>query len=140
MEPTKPSKANSKNNDSGTIRLFHTVAVLMVLAGAGASIGFTIYAGRNNPSFVLILLFTGWVVSPFIGLLLINAVTRRSEVFNRLILYGLMMLLTLGSIVIYSGLWSAPGAKTAFVFLVIPLLSWSLMGIILLAARLSPSR
>ena len=140
MEPTRSSRANSKKNDSGTIRFFHTVAVLMVLAGAGASIGFTIYAGRNNPSFVLILLFTGWVVSPFIGLLLINTVSRRSEVFNRLILYSLMMLLTIGSIVIYSGLWSPPGAKTAFVFLVIPLLSWSLMGTILLAVRLSPSR
>ncbi|HEV8514567.1 MAG TPA: hypothetical protein VGQ59_14895 [Cyclobacteriaceae bacterium] len=140
MEPTKPSKANLKNNDSKTIRFFHTLAVLMVLAGAGASIGFTVYTGRNNPSVVLILLFAGWVVSPFIALLLINAVSRRSELFNRLILYSLMVFLTVGSIVIYSGLWSPPGAKTAFVFLVVPLLSWSLMGTILLAARLSPSR
>jgi hypothetical protein len=139
MEPTKPTRANPKN-DSGTIRFFHTIAVLMVLAGAGASIGFTVYTGRSNPSLVLILLFTGWVVSPFIGLLLINAVSRRSEVFNRLILYSLMMLITLGSLIVYSGLWSPPGAKTAFVFLVIPLLSWSLMGTILLAAKLSPSR
>lgn len=140
MEPTKPSKVNLKNTDSKTIRFFHTLAVLMVLAGAGASIGFTIYTGRNNPSVVLILLFTGWVVSPFIALLLINAVQRRSELFDRLILYSLMVLLTLGSITIYSGLWSPPGAKTAFVFLVVPLLSWSLMGTILIAAKLSPSR
>jgi hypothetical protein len=139
MEPIKPSRVNPKN-DSKTVRFFHMIAVLTVLAGAGSSIGFTIYTGRHNPSVILILLFTGWVVSPFIALLLINTVSRRSELFNRLILYSLMMFLTLGSITIYSGLWSPPGAKTAFVFLVVPLLSWSLMGAILLAAKLSPSR
>jgi hypothetical protein len=140
MEPIKSPRVNPKNTDSQTVRFFHAIAVLMVLAGAGGSIGFTIYTGRHNPSVFLILLFTGWVVSPFIALLLINTVSRRSDVFNRLILYGLMVLLTLGSLVVYSGLWSPPGAKAAFVFLIVPLLSWSFMVAILLAAKLSPSR
>jgi len=139
MELVKQSRVN-QNNDSKTVRILHTIAVLMVLAGAGASIGFTIHTGRNNPSILLILLFTGWVVSPFIALLLINVVSRRSEPFNRLILHSLMILITLGSVILYSGLWSPPGAKTAFVYLVGPLLSWSLMGTILIAAKLSPSR
>jgi hypothetical protein len=140
MEPIKPRRVNPKYKDSKTVRFFHMAAVLTVLIGAGASIGFTIYTGRNNPSFLLILLFAGWVVSPFIALLLINTVSRRSELFNRFLLYNLMMFITLGSMLLYSGLWSPPGAKTAFVFLVTPLLSWSLMGTILLAAKLSPSR
>lgn len=140
MEPTKPSRANPRNNDGRTVRFVHTIAVLMVLAGAGASIGFTVYAGRDNSSFILILLFTAWVVSPFIALLLVNVITQRWELFNRLTLYGLMIALTTGSIVVYSGVWSPPSAKPAFIFLVIPLLSWSLMGTVLLAAKLSPSR
>jgi hypothetical protein len=112
----------------------------MVMAGAACSLGFTLYTGRNNSSVPLILIFSGWVVSPFIALLLINIITKRWQVFNRLILYGLMVSLTVGSMVIYSGLWSPPGAKTAFVFLVVPLLSWSMIGMILLATKLSPSR
>jgi len=140
MEPIKSPRVNPKNTDSKSVRFLHTIAVLMVLAGAASSLGFILYTGRNNPSVVLILLFSGWVVSPFIALLLINVITKRWQLFNRLILYHLMVIITLGSIIIYSGLWSPPAAKTAFVFLVVPLLSWTLTGLILLAAKLSPSR
>jgi len=140
MEPIKPPRVNSKNTDSKSVRFLHAIAVLMVLAGAAGSLGFTLYTGRHNPSVVLILLFAGWVVSPFIALLLINVITKRWQLFDRLILYHLMVIITLGSMIIYSGLWSPQNARTAFVFLVVPLLSWTLMGLILLAARLSPSR
>jgi ACR3 family arsenite efflux pump ArsB len=140
MESKKLPRVISKKIDGRTVRFLHTIAVLMVLAGAACSLGFTLYTGRNNTSVLLVLLFTGWVVSPFIALLLINIITKRWQVFDRLILYSLMMMLTVCSVVIYSGLWSPPSAKTAFVFLVVPLLSWSLMGMILLAAKLSPSR
>jgi len=140
MEPIKSPRVNPKNTDSKTVHFFHKVAVLIVLAGAGGSIGFTLLNGRHSGSVALILLFAGWVVSPFIALLLINVITWRWQLFNRLTLYSLMVALTAGSMVIYSGVWSPPGAKPAFVFLVVPLLSWSLMGAILLAARLSPSR
>jgi hypothetical protein len=140
MEPKKTPRVKVKNVDSKSVRVLHAIAVLMVLAGAAGSLGFTLYTGSHNPSVVLVLLFAGWVVSPFIALLLINVITKRWEVFDRLVLYGLMVMLTIGSMVIYSGLWSPPNAKTAFVFLVVPLLSWSFMGMILLAASLSPSR
>jgi len=114
------------------------MAVLTVLAGAALSLGFTVYTGRNNNSVVLLLLFVGWVVSPFIALLLVNIVAKRWSLLERLSLYGLMLLVTLGSVIMYSGLWGPAGAKPAFVFLVVPLLSWLAMGIAVLTAAFRP--
>jgi len=111
MESLNSTKGYTGKNDNKPIRLFHKLAVLTVLAGAGSSLGFTIYTGRHNSSFILILLFAGWVVSPFIALLLINVVTGRWSLLERLTLYSLMLLITVGSLVMYSGLW-IPGRKT----------------------------
>jgi len=131
-------KSYPKESDSRTVSVFHKIAVLTVLAGAAASLGFTLHTGRNNDSVLLLLLFVGWVVSPFIALLLVNIVAKRWSLLERLSLYGLMLLVTLGSLVMYSGWWSPAGAKPAFVFLVVPLLSWLVMGIAVLIAAFRP--
>jgi hypothetical protein len=140
MESTKSPKARPKKVDSKPIRLFHKIAVLTVLAGGGGSLGFMLYTGRHNDSVVLKLLFAGWVLSPFIALLLVNAVAQRWSLIKRLTHYSLMLLITVGSLVIYSGVWSPPAAKPAFVFLVVPLISWMLMGIAILIAAFRPSK
>jgi hypothetical protein len=138
MEPIKPPKVSSSKSDSKSARLFHKIAVLTVLAGAAGSLGFTLYTGHNNNSVLLILLFVGWVVSPFIALLLVNAVANRWSLVERLALYCLMLFITLSSLAMYSGLWSPTGAKPAFVFLIVPLLSWFTMGIAILIAAFRP--
>ena len=113
--------------DSTSVRLFHKIAVLSVMAGAGASVGITVYKGRQNSSILLILLFVGWVLAPYIALLLVNVVASRWSAMKRLALHGLMLIITLGSLVMYSGLWTVPDTKPAFAFLIVPLLSWFLM-------------
>jgi protein-S-isoprenylcysteine O-methyltransferase Ste14 len=42
------------------------VALLLVMAGATVSIALMIRAGHRNPSRLLLALFTGWVLSPFV--------------------------------------------------------------------------
>ena|SRR5882757_3696830 len=140
MKTVKTAGANAGKADSKSVRLFHKVAVLSVMAGAGASVGFTVYTGRNNSSVVLIVLFVGWVLSPYITLLLVNAAGYRWSVIKRLSLHGLMLLITIGSMVLYSGLWTVPGAKPAFVFLIVPLISWLLMGTAILIAASLPNK
>lgn len=135
----QPSKGQKKA-DSKSIQLLHKTAVLAVLAGAGGSLGFTVYTGRHNDSVVLLLLFAGWVVTPFITLLLVNTVARRWSSLKRLILYSVMLLITIASLILYSGLWTPTGAKPAFVFLFVPLLSWFVMGIAFLASTFRPIR
>ena len=114
-----------------TLSLLRTMAVVVVLAGAGISLGLMLHAGRNNKSVLLIVLFVIWVLSPFIALLVANVVSKRWSDLTRMTLYSLMLFLTLGSLVSYSGVLSPPGTKPAFVFLVVPLISWLLMAIVI---------
>lgn len=140
MKTVKPASSNSRKTETKSIRLYHRVAVLSVMAGAGVSVGFTVFTGRYNSSVLLIVLFVGWVLSPYIALLLFNAVATRWSVLKRLALHSLMILITLGSLVLYCGLWQVPGAKPAFVFLIVPLLSWFLMGTAVLVATSLPNK
>jgi len=120
--------------------LLREIAVVMVLAGAVCSLGLTLYTGRNNKSVLLIVLFFIWVLSPFIGLLVANVVTKRWSDLIRMTLYILMVFLTLGSLVAYSGVLSPTGAKPAGVFLIVPLISWVLIVIFILLTALISRR
>lgn len=72
------------------------------------------------------------------ALLVANVVSKRWSVPCRITLYSLMLVLTLGSLVGYSGILSPPGTKPAAVFLIVPLISWLLIAIVIpIAASLS---
>jgi hypothetical protein len=119
------------------------MAVVVVLAGAGISLGLMLHAGRNNKSVLLLVLFAVWVLSPFLALVVAYVVSKRWLVLTRVTLYTLMLVLTFSSLACYSGLLSPPGTKPAFVFLVVPLITWLLIAIVIpIAASRSrrPSR
>jgi hypothetical protein len=140
IEKTSQSVRKMRTTNNGSLHIFHKVAVFTVLGGSAGSLGFAVQTGRYNESLVLLLLFAGWVVTPFIALLLVNAVAGRWSSLKRLILYSVMMLITVASLILYSGLWTPTGAKPAFVFVMVPLLSWFVMGIAFLASTFRPSR
>ena len=100
---------------------------MVLLIGAVGSIIFMFNAGRNQKSILLIALFTAWVLSPFIALLGINIISNRWAVTTRVALYGLMLILSAGSLASYGEAFSLPGTRPAFKFLIVPLLSWVLM-------------
>jgi len=110
-------------------------ALLIGIAGAFVSLWFMFNAGRNQPSVFLIILFTLWVLSPFIGLLLLNNISKRWIVSVRETLYWLAIITTILSAAGYSGLFNTQETKNAFVFLVIPFLSWIIIAISFLIAR-----
>jgi hypothetical protein len=118
-----------------TFSLIQTISLVIVLVGVVASLGLVLYNGRNNKSVLLIALFVGWVLSPFIALLITHKVSKRWTDFARKILYSLMLVIPISSLLGYSGVLSPAGTKTAFVFLVVPLISWVLIAIFLLIAR-----
>jgi hypothetical protein len=117
----------SAKNESTPVRLLRLTALIAVLIGAVGSFGLTLHAGSHNDSIILIVLFSGWVLSPFIALLLANELAKRWSAMTRITLYIVMLLITLGSLASYGGLWSPVGAKPAFVFLAVPLVSWLVM-------------
>jgi hypothetical protein len=86
-------------------------------------------ASRHNKSILLVSLFFVWVLCPFVALLIAERISTRWTPRVRLALYGLMLLITAGSLGSY---WLAliPGrTKPAGFFLVVPLISLLAIGI-----------
>ena len=111
--------------------------LVLGIIGAIFSLIMVIHGGRNNKSILLIMLFIVWVVSPFVALLMTNRISERWPVLIRTILYSLIVIVTLGSFVAYGGILHPAGTKPAFVFLVVPLLWWLLIGIFFLILIIS---
>jgi hypothetical protein len=116
------------------LRAGRTAALFLVAAGAVGSVGFMLRAGRRTPRFLLVL-FLFWVMSPFVALAWTNMVSKRWSVPARVTLYCVTLVVTLGSLAVYGGYVLPPaGSPGAFVFVVIPPVSWALLGTVVPAA------
>src|SRR5438093_10253544 len=87
--------------ESGVLGLLRAAALVAVPTVAAASVALMLHAGRRNSSRLLMIAFALWVLSPFVSLILANIVSMRWSVHARATLYSLMLVLTLGSLVIY---------------------------------------
>lgn len=103
-----------------------TVLWVLSIGGLGSLIK-TIQAGRNSHSMLLISLFVIWVLSPFITLLVANLISKKWPFRSQVKLYLLSTFIAIVSLMAYNNIWTAAGTKKAFVFLIVPLLSWLLM-------------
>lgn len=112
-----------------------TAIFIVLLFGVIGSLYFVINAGRNSNAILLQGLFVVWVVSPFVGFLNANLISKQWTLLSRKAIYGLTVIITIGSLVFYSGASSTPQTKNAFVFLIVPLLSWLLLIIAILTTR-----
>ncbi len=130
----------TKKTDPNRFRLLRTTAVIAAVAGATASLGLMLYLGRHNQSIILIGLFAIWVLSPFLGLLIGIVISKRWSELTRVTLYGLMLFLAVGSLIIYVEVALDPPPKLAFPFLVVPLGSWLLIVIVIPIAALMGRR
>ena len=127
---------------SGSRRLpgfLSVVAPITLLAGAAGSVGLMFRVG--HPPLLLRVLFVMWVLSPFVILAWANGVSKRWSVLTRATLYGVVLFITLGSLVAYGAVaFGPPRAKAAFVFVVVPPLSWLFIAIAVSAAALISRR
>jgi hypothetical protein len=123
------------------MRALRAAALIAALAGGSGSIVLMLHAGRHQNSKILLILFTIWVLSPFVALVLADGFSKCWPVRARLTLYRMMLVLTLASLAIYGyDAWRPLKAQRAFVFLVVPLASWLLIAIVATAAFLSGRR
>ena len=134
------SKANRGRSDGGFLGLLRAVALIAVVAGALGSVGLMLWVGHRNPSRALLALFVIWDLSPFIALVLADIVSKRWSVLTRATLYGVMLIVALGSLAFYGDVVWRPRPQPAFMFLVVPLGSWLLMIIVVPIAALVSSR
>ena len=117
-------------------------ALIAVLAGAAGSVGLTLNTSRGRDLGLLaILVFAIWVFAPFVALVLAHALARRWLVHTRATLYCLMLVVALGSLAMYVGdALLNPGTQDAFVFVVVPLVSWLLIALVVPTAALISGR
>lgn len=112
----------------GPLGALRIAALIAIAAGAAGSVGLMLLAGSRQRSLVLIGLFTGWVLSPFVVLAWACLVSARWPAFARKTLYGGMLVLPVVSLLMYGGVIPMPsGSRPAAVFLVVPLGSWLIM-------------
>ena len=115
----------------GSLNIINKLLTVLLLIGSGVSLYFVLHTGRNNKSAVLVGLFVIWVLSPFLALILANLLSRTWSSTTRKVLYGLIVLVIIGSLVGYAGVFSPAGAKPAAIFLLVPLISWLLIAIVI---------
>lgn len=135
------SKVSLKLAGGGGFSGLRTVASIAVLAGAVISVGFLVRATGRNPSQLLVVLMAIWVVSPFVALLWANLVSKPWSAPVRVSLYGVMLLVSLASLTIYSAdaLWPR-SSQAAFVFIAVPPASWLLSAIAVSLAAFTSRR
>ena len=99
-------------------------ALVAVLCGAVGAAGFLLYAGQRTPRLLLAAIGL-WVLSPFVCLLLANVYSQRWRVPLRATLYSVTLVVTLGTLAVYTFdlLWPRR-AQPAFVFVLVPPVSW----------------
>jgi hypothetical protein len=121
-----------------TTTFLRPIALVIGVVGAVGSLYFMFSASRHQNSTILIALLTAWILSPFVGFFIAYKFSNHWTGTARSSLYWLMIILTFVSLVVYSGAFNSPGTKNAFVFLVVPLISWLLMAIVIgIVRRLS---
>ena len=90
------------------------------------------YAGRRQPSAILIALFTFWVASPFAALALADLRSTAWQTPARRALYGVMLAVGIGSLAVYGVDAVRPfSPRAAAIFLAVPGATWLLSAIAL---------
>jgi hypothetical protein len=124
-----------------SLRVLRAAALIALPAGAAGSIGFMLRAANRNPSRVRLILFAIWVLPPFVALVFATIVSKDWSVLTRTTLYGVILVLTVSTMVIYGDVaLGPPRAKTAFAFVVVPPASWLLIAITISTATLISRR
>ena len=126
--------------DGGFYGVLHAVALIAVVCGAAGSAGLMLWVGRRNPSRILLALFVIWDLSPFVGLVLADIVSKRWSVITRATLHSVMLILTMISLALYADVVLRPRPQPAFMFLVVPFGSWLLMTTVIPVAALISGR
>lgn len=117
------------------------LALAVVAAGAVGSIGLMLRAAQRPPRLLLVL-FTIWVLSPFVALAWANLVSTRWSSLTRAALHAVTLVITLGSLAIYAGLVvvTPAGSANAARFVVVAPGSWVLLAAVVATAAFVSGR
>jgi hypothetical protein len=116
-----PSKISRGGSQGEFIGILHTVALIALVVGIIGSLIFMFRAGQHTPRLLLVI-FTIWVLSPFAALIWADKASKRWSALTRITLYCVTLIVTLGSLAIYSELVDVrpAGSANAFLFVIVP--------------------
>jgi hypothetical protein len=111
QEPTRGAEPDSR---------LRQASLLANVAGAVGATGFLLHA-RQHPPKLLLMIFVVWVLSPYAALSVASFLSQRWTSGTRTALYGVMILIALGTLTIYGAdaVWPRK-AQPAFVFVLVP--------------------
>ena len=123
------------------LNLLRPAAQVTTIAAGVGSVALVWWVGRGNPSLFLIALFTMWVLSPFVALVIADRVSHRSA-SSHATLHCLMLIVGIMSVPVYLYVAAKPPRMTpAAVFVIIPMVSWGLIvTVVAIAAFMSHRR
>ncbi len=119
--------------------MLRTVALIAAVVGGAGSVTFLLQAGsRNSALILLVVLFSIWVLSPFIVLLWAIFRSTRFPETTRSTLYGATIGLAFASLAIYSRLIDVKpaGSPNTFLFVAVPPASWAVIAIVMSIATM----
>lgn len=123
------------------MRALRGAALVAALVGGVGSLVVLIRAGQRQATpLLLLLLMAAWVVAPFLALAWAFAASKRWAGPRQTALYSVMLLVSLGSLLVYSTGWLRAAGKTAAPFVLTPGVSWLLIAIVLLSASVAAPR
>ena len=100
---------------------------IVLIVAALSSIGFMFYTARSQRSIILLLLFTIWVGSPFIALFYAQSRSKQKTDKFQNNFRWLTLFICIVSVLIYSGILGRLSKQPAFIYLVVPFISWFLI-------------
>jgi hypothetical protein len=126
--------------DGGRPGGLRAIGLIAVAVGGTASIALMLRAG--HPPLLLRVLFFGWVLCPFVALIVADIASKRWSAVTRATLHGMMLIVPFASLAFYGGaVPTPPGSRPAALFLIVPLGSLLLLAIVVpVAASISGRR
>jgi len=108
------------NREPQPLRRLRLAGLIAILAGAAGSLGLLFHASHSRPP-LLMMIFVIWVAAPFVGLLLADARSSRGPILVQATLYSMMLIVGIGSLIIYGqdAIWPRR-EQAAFVYVIVP--------------------
>ena len=98
------------------------VSLGLIWLCAAGGLASTLYMGRRNPSALLIGMFVAWELAPFVGM---TFLARRGSATR-------VLPIALTSLAVYGyAAFGHSGLHGAFLYLVVPFVSWAAIGVLL---------
>jgi hypothetical protein len=124
-------------HNEGSARLLRIASKVATVVSAIGSVALLLYMGRRNKSIVLMVLFSIWVLAPFVESLLLNAlITKRGSAVAQTALHVAMLIIAVASLALYAEtVLRPPVSQPVFRFVLLPVVSNVLIIIVVVTAE-----